>query len=143
MYGETENEGGTQMVYFWAATTILWFAVMTYLSHQNGEETSKTSWILAEDVHRIWARESTEKINAFLRKAAHTVVFFILTILLEKTLAEIGSGTLRVVWTGLLVVWCLADEVTKTFVPGRHFSWLDVGLNLLGFLLGMGTSCIA
>lgn len=72
------------MVYFWAATTILWFALMTYLSHQNGEETSRTSWILAEDVHRIWARESTEKINAFLRKAVHIVVFFILTILLKK-----------------------------------------------------------
>lgn len=130
------------MVYVWMAATILWFAGMTYLSHQNGEETSRTSRILAEDVHRIWKAESTEKINTFLRKAAHIVVFFILTILLEKTLSEIGSTTLRMVFTCLLVIWCWADEATKTFVPGRHFSWLDVGLNLLGFLAGIGTLCV-
>jgi VanZ family protein len=34
-------------------------------------------------------------------------------------------------------VWALLDEVTKIPIRGRHFSWLDVGLNLGGAALGM------
>ena len=30
------------------------------------------------------------------------------------------------------IVWVWADEATKPLVQGRHFSWLDVGGNVLG-----------
>jgi hypothetical protein len=38
---------------------------------------------------------------------------------------------------GAVFVWALLDEVTKIPIRGRHFSWLDVGLNLGGAALGM------
>ena len=33
-------------------------------------------------------------------------------------------------------VWSYADEATKPLIQGRHFSWFDVGLNLLGTVIG-------
>ena len=35
------------------------------------------------------------------------------------------------------VVWSFADEATKPLIPGRHFSWIDVGLNLVGCVPGL------
>ena len=34
------------------------------------------------------------------------------------------------------VIWSWADERTKPFIEGRHFSWFDVGLNVCGVMLG-------
>ena len=30
----------------------------------------------------------------------------------------------------------LVDEATKPWIQGRHFSWFDVGLNLIGTFTG-------
>lgn len=35
------------------------------------------------------------------------------------------------------VFWAWADERTKPWIEGRHFSWLDVSLNLLGTAIGI------
>ena len=61
------------------------------------------------------------------------------------------SKAVRLIWPGLsgkcgpavrrkwlfAIVWAWADEATKPLVQGRHFSWFDVGLNVLGIAIGM------
>lgn len=34
-------------------------------------------------------------------------------------------------------LWSWLDEVSKVSIPGRHFSWLDTLLNLLGVIIGI------
>lgn len=34
------------------------------------------------------------------------------------------------------MAWSYADEAIKPLIQGRHFSWFDEGLNLLGTVIG-------
>ena len=61
-------------------STILWFIFMTYLSHQDGEHTGKTSRELAE--HLRFLDNDINDLNGKLRRAAHIVVFAVFTFLL-------------------------------------------------------------
>ena len=56
------------------------------------------------------------------------------TVLLAITL-KLGGYSLWL--TAGTIVWGWADEATKPLVQGRHFSWLDVGLNVLGIVIGI------
>lgn len=122
----------------WTAAAIVWFGMMTWLSHQPGPRTSRTSRELAEELHSLLPSVKTEALNACLRKTAHPVLFAGLAVLTGLALQSAGSRA------GLLpagiaqLLWCWGDEATKRMVPGRHFSWLDVGLNAVGTLLGSG-----
>lgn len=109
---------------------------MTCLSHQTGQQTSRVSRTLAEELHPLLPAADTERLNTLLRKAAHVVVFGVLTVLLAATLYAGQMQHWHPVAGAVLVLWCWGDEATKRGVPGRHFSWLDVGLNGLGVLLG-------
>ena len=99
--------------------SITWFILEAWLSHTPGERSGKESKSLSAVLH---VNES------FLRKAAHVVMFMILAALVAVSFPP---------WCLWLVAgWALVDEVTKPLVPGRHFSWPDVGLNLLGTAVG-------
>ena len=118
--------------YIFLGFTILWFLFMTYLSHQDGEHTGKTSRELAEKLSFL--DSDINILNGRLRRLAHVVVYAVLAILLGTTL-ELGGHSPRL--TAGTIVWAWADEATKPLVQGRHFSWFDVGLNVLGIVIGM------
>ena len=121
--------------YIFLGFTILWFLFMTYLSHQDGEHTGRTSRELAEKLSALDFLDSDINIlNGRLRRLAHVVVYAVLTVLLAITL-KLGSYSLWL--TAGAIVWAWADEATKPLVQGRHFSWLDVGRNVLGIAIGM------
>lgn len=123
--------------YIFLIFTILWFLFMTYLSHQDGEHTGKASRELAEKLSALDFLDSDINIlNGRLRRLAHVVVYAVLTVLLAITL-KLGGHS---VWlTAGIIVWAWVDEATKPLVQGRHFSWFDVGLNVLGIVIGMVT----
>ena len=118
--------------YIFLGFTILWFLFMTYLSHQDGEHTGKTSRELAEKLSFL--DSDINILNGRLRRLAHVVVYAVLTVLLGTTL-ELGGHSSWL--TAGAIVWAWADEATKPLVQGRHFSWLDVGRNVLGIVIGM------
>lgn len=118
--------------YIFLFLTILWFLFMTYLSHQDGEHTERTSRELAEKLSFL--DSDINILNGRLRRLAHVVVYAVLTVLLAITL-KLGGYSLWL--TAGTIVWGWADEATKPLVQGRHFSWLDVGRNVLGIALGM------
>lgn len=115
--------------------TIIWFLFMTYLSHQDGEHTGKTSRELAEKL--LFLDSDINLLNSRLRRLAHVVVYAVLAVLLIVTL-ELGGYPLWL--TMVTVVWAWADEATKRLIQGRHFSWGDVVLNVLGIGIGMAIS---
>lgn len=130
------------MVWLGMTATTAWFVFMTWLSHQSGEKTSRASRMLAEDLGKLLPSEDPERLNALLRKTAHVVVFAVLAVLSLLTWQAAGKRPAGYgIWAALLL-WCLGDEATKRMVPGRHFSWLDTGLNVLGVLVG-GAVCAA
>lgn len=120
--------------------TILWFCFMTWLSHQNGSETAETSRHLAEGLKAIFHSRDLNRLNGKLRRAAHIIVFAVLTVL---TLLTMMAGKIEGRWIAvcLIAMWSLIDETTKPLIQGRHFSWQDVGLNLIG--VGIGCVVIA
>lgn len=121
--------------YIFFGFTILWFLFMTYLSHQDGEHTGRTSRELAEKLSALAFLDSDINIlNGRLRRLAHVVVYAVLAILLGTTLA-LGGYSVRL--TAGTIVWAWADEATKPLVQGRHFSCFDVALNVLGIVIGM------
>lgn len=121
------------MFYIFLTLTIVWFVFMTHLSHQDGDHTRKTSHELAEKLSFLNA--DVGLLNSRLRRVAHVVVFAILTVFLGVTL-RLGGHTLQpLIFT---VVWSCIDEATKPLIQGRHFSWHDVGLNLIGVVIGYG-----
>ena len=118
--------------YIFLGFTIFWFLFMTYLSHQDGEHTGRTSRELAEKLSFL--DSDINFLNGRLRRLAPVVVYAVLTVLLAITL-KLGGYSLWL--TAGTIVWGWADEATKPLVQGRHFSWLDVGRNVLGIALGM------
>lgn len=120
----------------WMVALVGWFLLMTWLSHQSGPKTAEESRALARELQPLLPGRDLETINFLLRKAAHVVVFAVLAILASGTAAAIGAPVPPAWVYGLLAVWCWGDEATKPLVPGRHFSWLDVGLNGAGVALG-------
>lgn len=108
---------------------------MTYLSHQDGEHTGMASRELAEKLSALdFLGSEMNILNGRLRRLAHVVVYAVLAVLLAITLKLGGHSP----WlTAGIIVWAWADEATKPLVQGRHFSWFDVGLNVLGIVIGM------
>lgn len=118
--------------YIFLVFTVLWFAFMTYLSHQDGEHTRRTSRELAEKLSFL--EMDVGLLNSKLRKAAHVVVFAVFMILFGITLRLGGYSCCGVIG---VVLWSYIDEATKPLIEGRHFSWVDVGLNLIGVVIGV------
>ena len=122
---------------FWLILTLIWVIVMFYLSHQNGEKTADTSMGLAEFLHKLpyLNKINIDVLNMFLRRLAHVTLFLLFTIL-------IGIVVEMAKWTKWVLVLpffaCWFDEFTKPWIQGRHFDWFDVGLNVIGCLIGIG-----
>jgi len=65
-----------------------------------------------------------------LRKAAHVVEFAVLGGLLARALPSLGWAI------ALGSLYAVTDEVHQVFVPGRHGSPLDWGLDTAGVVAG-------
>ena len=120
------------MTYILLTLTTISFIILFYLSHQNGEDTHETSLNLTN--HLSFLSADTETLYANLRRYAHIILFAIFTFLFTLTLHNFHYPYYFLAFQ-LLYTW--ADEATKVFIPGRHFSLFDVGLNLIGVVIGV------
>jgi len=77
----------TTQFYLYLISTIVWFVMMTILSSQRGEHTSKTSMKFSKKLN-VLMKTDLNALNGNLRQAAHVVLFAILTVLSSLTLNE-------------------------------------------------------
>ncbi len=119
----------------------LWFALMTFLSSQPGEDTLRTSLQLVRFLLSVLHLPESRLgvLHTGLRIAAHFAVFFVLGGLLYTamlmTLQKL-DGTLY--WTiGLCSIIGILDEVKKVFISGRHLCLEETALNVIGALCGI------
>lgn len=128
------ESGEVILKYIYMIATVLWFILMTYLSHQNGTETAETSLKLAEFLGNTGLSADLGELNGWLRRAAHVVVFLVFSVLLSLCLRA-WDADWRFVF--LVLIWAVVDEATKPLIEGRHFAWFDVGLNEVGSAVGI------
>ncbi len=75
-----------------------------------------------------------------IKKSAHIIAFGVLAVLILRALAAWmpllrSSLTLRrasILAVCLTLAYAMLDELHQSFVPGRHASGLDIGLDFLG-----------
>ena len=129
------------------AAAVIWFVLAFFLSHQGGTGTTQlslgmTRWLVRQ-LNRVTGFDvSVEAFHILLRRSAHVIVFLVLAALVCMSLWLLSREYHQPLrpWIGFLfcIVFCLLDEVTKIGISGRHFSWFDVGLNVIGCLVGGG-----
>lgn len=124
----------------------IWIIIATYLSSQNGSSTSETSLrfirFFAKYVPVVRRHESL--CNDILRKMAHVIIFMLLCGLLFFALFTTLKNT-KQAYIGAVsfsLFFALFDEAKKLFIPGRHLHWLDVGMNMVGVLIGIVIVCL-
>lgn len=121
-----------------ALITSIWFCFMTYLSHQNGKETTELSKGIVERIIEYLKMGKYDEIHYIIRKLAHSFVFFIFAILVLFTLSQKWKSKKVFAYSIIfMVLWTWMDEFTKLSIPGRHFSWYDVSLNFFGVIAGV------
>ncbi|MPN32668.1 hypothetical protein SDC9_180148 [bioreactor metagenome] len=82
--------------------------------------------------------------NAIIRKSAHVFIYFVLALLFLITLKQYGlsPGKKHLSAILLCLLYASTDEIHQIFVSGRGPSILDVGIDLLGILAGLGVFAI-
>lgn len=82
------------------------------------------------------AREYPDMVDFILRKLAHILEFFILTVLLYLLFINLKNNRVRYALPGILsFITACFDEVHQLFIPDRHGRFIDVGIDTLGILL--------
>lgn len=81
---------------------------------------------------------SLDTLSMVVRKLAHMFEFFVLSILVLLLFIECGFLTKKAVVFGLLATLLVAsiDETIQLFVIGRYGSVVDVGIDMIGGVLG-------
>jgi len=120
------------MTYILHGLTIISFVILFYLSHQNGEATHKTSITVTKIL--FFLSTDKQKLHMNLRHFAHIVLFAVFSFFYTLTLHTLN---LPYYLLSFPIIYTWADEATKVFIPGRHFSWFDVGYNFIGTVIGI------
>ncbi len=125
--------------FLWCAA-IGWLALCVYLSSQSLDDTGH----LSISITRIIVKTMDLPENIFmrvhdgLRTLAHVVVFFVFSLFVSGAFVVTIQKYERFP-LGAFVLCCIisvADEAHKQFIPGRHCSFFEMGLNVLGCLTG-------
>ncbi|MDD2395827.1 MAG: VanZ family protein [Sphaerochaeta sp.] len=120
---------------------LLWLAFLFWLSSEDGASTAHTSQLFSQWVVQLLRlpQEQLAQVDAKLRVAAHFIGFFILGTLTATaskiTWKEAKGLGLKVIAVGAILA--VLDEVKKLYISGRHLSWPEAGLNILGVVGGV------
>jgi VanZ family protein len=118
-----------------------WLCLLVWLSSQDGAATAQTSLGLARVVATALGmpQAAVAGLDQTLRTAAHYVGFLVLGgLACAAACATWGRRPLPVLAAGgLCCLVAVLDEVKKVAITGRHLSWPEAGLNVLGVLTGV------
>lgn len=125
-------------------TTVAWAVLVFYLSTERfGPDFSQGLVAQALILLHIAASPRTVHIlDTLLRKAAHVTEYGMLAFLVYGSFGE--QQPFR--WRLRQAMWCIAivalysltDEFHQRFVPGRHSSFIDCGIDVAGAAIAVG-----
>ena len=115
---------------------IFWMGIIFAFSHQpnSGEATYN---IIEKVLPTIQTNDLIEVINFIIRKSAHLIEYFILTLLSVSLLKEYTKNKKIIIITSLIFcfIYACTDEFHQAFVIGRTNSFRDVLIDTTGGLL--------
>ena len=119
----------------------LWMAVIFFLSHQNGHDSSETSGILLELLKLLGIGPGSSvqgALSYLVRKAGHFTEYLILAIFFLRTRKGRGSSGRSALYALLFVfLYASSDEFHQSFIPGRGPAFSDVLIDTAGGLTGI------
>ena len=135
--------------YFILICIILFIGIIFLFSSLKGEVSDRQSIGLLENtvgkVASIIDKDITEeekhelylKLNYPLRKLAHILEFFILSLLVCLFLHSLNIGMLKVIVFAFIICFMFAcgDEIHQLFVVDRHGSLFDVFVDSIGIVI--------
>ena len=129
----------------WSAAAVLWMLVIWSNSLRTAAESlAQSSEVMELLMPQLETMPMQEELwHAFVRKLAHMGEFALLGMLWNAALLPSDcKRPRRTVWNrrGWALFFCLlaalADETIQLFVPGRSGQLQDVGIDMLGSVLG-------
>jgi len=138
-----ESEFTRPVAVLWWGITIAWAALVFCLSTQAFGPSFSGTW-LARSLDLLELRVSSATfrlLHSLLRGLAHLIEYAIFALLLYGLPVEKSRGPWRPRRAMFCIVvatlYSLSDEFHQLFVPGRHASLLDCGLDAIGAALAM------
>ena len=120
---------------------VSWFFLLIYLSSEDGTSTAERSHFIAKFIGDLFglSKSKYSEIHEILRISAHFIIFFVMGILLCLAIYATWRKWKTAIFSTLGFCFALSifDEAKKIFIPGRHLSWSEAGLNALGALFGV------
>ena len=126
----------------WWTLSTLWLTLTVYLSNQVGTGSAALSQNLARSIWtpllKLFPELDFEEFHIFVRKLAHFGVHMILAFSIFRA----SNYTFRRKGTALFITLILAgfiafaNELVQLRAPGRVWTIVDTGLNLLGVFIG-------
>lgn len=119
----------------------LWMAVIFFLSHQNGHDSSETSGILLELLKLLGIGPGSSvqgALSYLVRKAGHFTEYLILAILFLRFSKQRGFSGKSAFYAVLFVfLYASSDEFHQSFIPGRGPAFSDVLIDTAGGFTGV------
>jgi len=121
---------------------ILWAGVIFYLSSKSADESTVQSQGMIGSVAGFFGKiiedeELMTNIDGIVRETAHGVEYFILGFLVINALIHTDITRKELVSVCVCTVYALSDEVHQIPIPGRAFQLMDLGIDLIGIVLGV------
>jgi len=115
---------------------ISWAFIIFFLSNQSGELSSNES----QEIINYVINSNEDILNMIhnpLREFMHFFEYFIFGILLYNVFLNYNVKEKIIASILISFIYILTDEIHQTFIPGRTFELLDIGLDLAGSIVGI------
>lgn len=126
-------------------TVVIWMALIFFLSHQPGQESSELSAGITDIIGSLFEVVFQGKLDAsnlsfYIRKSAHFLAYFVLSLLVIHSLRKSGLKGYRGFGLALIicVLYAITDEIHQLFIPGRSGDLRDVLIDSAGATVGIG-----
>ena len=86
----------------------------------------------------LWGSGSLSE--QIISNLAHIHAYALLTFLWLKSFGRVTSRNNIIAFSLILagmVLFAISDEIHQSFIPGRTASFMDIGLDLIGIVLGL------
>lgn len=129
-------------MYIYLIFILIYIMILIYLSHQSYEKTSRLSWklvlLIAKFLNKtqlavIESYDDAHLINKYLRKLAHFLLFFILSILIYFYYFNYKYNISVLI---IPLILAFIDEKSKILIKNRHYDFNEFLINLYGVCAG-------
>jgi len=122
----------------WSLLLVLNLFFIYYNGLQDAESSSQASGRVVEVTQDVLERVNVEveedELSTLIRSLAHVIQYLTLGLWATLLLFSLKRSLGFLYIAGFVMI---SDEFLQTFAPGRAFELSDIGLNLLGFTIGV------